>query len=169
MRYAASAAERGDARAFYEIIDERARHAMISVVADRHRARALIEQSYPTGEREAALHALGDAADVPDAAALFGSRCDDACLRRLVASFGSIESVRRDGDEEIVTTSKGTELRVYRRGGGWYGLVWNTGAWVRERAQANRDLTVIRENAEVYDRRRALERSLRPVGSHSAL
>jgi hypothetical protein len=169
MQHAAKAAERGDARAFYELIDERARHAMISVVADRHRARTLIEQSYPPGERDAALSALGDAAEVRDAAALFGRRCPASCMRGLVASFGSVEGVRRAGDEEVVTTSRGTEVRVYRRGRGWYGLVWNTGAWIRERAQANRDLTVIRDNTAVYDRRRALDASLRPVGPHSAL
>jgi hypothetical protein len=156
-RYAANAIERGDARSLYDVIEERARHALISIVKDRQRARALIERSYPPEEHEAALARLGDGAEVTDAAGLFARRCGRPCMGEIGATLGSVASVRREGDEQIVATTRGTTFRVYRRGDhGWYGIVWRTRELDAERAHANRDLTIVRDNAAFYDRQRAL-------------
>jgi hypothetical protein len=159
IAYAVRAVERDDPGDLYKVIDERARHAMISTVHDRREAAELVAASYPEAEREAAIAALGDAAEVESAAALFARRCDRACREALGARLGAAADVRTDGEITVVTTARGTTLRLYRggQGRGWYGLEWHTAELAAERDRANRDLALIRENAATYDRRRALE------------
>lgn len=158
LGYAAARLESDDMRGLYDVIDERSRHAMISIVADRERAAAVIRQSYPRALREAALASLGDAATVQDAAGLFAERCDAACRDDLRSRVAAPRTTRREGDEVVVTTVLGTEVRLYRRQPGhWYGIVWHTDELDRERSRANRDLAMIRSNGATYARRRQLE------------
>lgn len=147
--------ERGDARAMFRVIDKRSRHAMASIVADRREARRLIESSYPESARAEALASLGDASDVPDAAALFARRCPAACLRTIGARLGAPTATRKEGPVTIVTTTRG-ELRLRDGVTDWYGLEWNAEALAQERERANRDLDLIRQNAATYARRREL-------------
>jgi DivIVA domain-containing protein len=65
-----------DGRKLYRLIDERARHAMISIVRDRQRAAELVRKHYPEPARSQTLAELGDAALATDAADLFTRRCD---------------------------------------------------------------------------------------------
>src|SRR5262245_28459166 len=55
---AARALESREARAFFPIIDQRARSAMASVVKSRQKAAELIRRDYPEPERTRALAAL---------------------------------------------------------------------------------------------------------------
>lgn len=156
--YAAQAIEEDDRTRLFKVIDARARHAMISIVTDRQRARAVIERSYPAEERAPAIAALGDAATVPDAAALFARRCDAACIAEIRDSLGAPVEQRVEGRVTIVRTTRERELRWYRKtDSDWWGLEWRTEALVAERDRANRDLAAIEENASTYDRRRSLE------------
>lgn len=158
MAYLALALERDDPRMLFRVVDERARHAMISIVTDRRRAAELIAETYPEQEREQALQALGDAATVEDAAGLFARRCDATCRQELAASVGAPVETTEDGDEVVVRTSRGATLRMYRaREGAWWGLVWKTDELDRERDRANQALRQIERNAETYRRRRGLE------------
>ncbi len=158
LAYLARAVEKDDPAALYRAIDERARHAMISIVADRREAAALVRESYPPAEQAAALAALGDAAEVENAAGLFARRCDEACRAEIGASIGAAADVREEGPLTLVTTARGTTVALYRGSPtGWYGLVWNTDALSAERDRANRDLAIVRENAATFTRRRALE------------
>jgi len=158
MAYAGARLEADDARGLYDVIDERSRHAMISIVADRQRAAAEIRQSYPPELHAGALAALGDAATVEDAAGLFALRCDAPCRADFRARVGAPKSTRNEGDEVVVTTVLDTEVRLYRREPKqWYGIVWRTAELDRERARANRDLAMIRQNSATYARRRQLE------------
>ncbi len=158
MAYLALSLERDDSRMLFRVIDERARHAMISIVTDRRKAAELIEETYPEAERAEALRDLGDAATVADAAALFALRCDATCRRELAASVGVPVETTEDGDEVVVRTSRGATVRMYRSAqGAWWGLVWNTDALDRERDRANQALQQIERNAETYRRRRGLE------------
>jgi hypothetical protein len=161
LGYAMRAVERDDAGDLYKVIDERARHAMISIVNDRREAATLIEASYPAAERASALAALGDAAEAENAAALFAHRCDRPCREAIGATLGAPAEVRREGELTVVATARGTTVRLYRGGDGhgWYGIVWHTAELSTERDRANRDLGIIRENAATYDRRQALEAS----------
>ena len=73
--YLAQALEEDDAARLYRVLDERSRHALISIVADRRASAGVIRASYPEDERASALEALGDAADVATPEELFARRC----------------------------------------------------------------------------------------------
>ena len=166
MAYAAMALERDDPRMLFRVVDERARHAMISIVADRRQAAARIRETYPEGLREEALAELGDAASVEDAAGLFVRRCDASCRQAIAASVGAPVETTPDGDELVVRTSRGATLRLYRpREGAWWGIVWRTAELDRERDRANQALQQIERNAETYRRRRELAREAMTASS----
>ena len=157
---AARALETRDGRALFRIIDQRTRSAMASVVGDRLEAAALIRRDYPEPERTRALASLGDAARVADAAALFASRCRQACMDALEAGVGAPTVERphgRDAQELEVETSRGGRFVLRRGKDGWWGIVWNTAVYNAERTRAARELIQIEHNAEVYRRRRALD------------
>jgi hypothetical protein len=138
-------------------LDERSRHALISIHADRRAAAEVVRASYPEDERADALAALGEAAEASTPEALFAGRCGRACRDELVANVGAPTAERQDGDELVVTTSRG-ELRFHRaHEGQWWGFVWQTQALDRERDVASRDLRQIQRNAEVFQRRDELE------------
>lgn len=163
MGYAAAAAANDDAATLFRVVDSRARHAMASIVADRHRAAEIIAEDYPEALREAALEELGDARQVDDAEALFAARCDPSCRRRIAAEVGAPEREEPEGDELVVQTARGTSLRLHRPAEGeWWGIVWQTEALDGERDRANRDLRTIEANAATYRRRAELEQSAAP-------
>lgn len=156
--YAMQALEHGDAARLFRVVDARSRHAMISIVADRHAARDAIRARYPASEQASALALLGDAAEARDAADLFARRCLEPCLGAFQDALGAPTETHPDGDELVVRTTRDAEVRLYRkRESDWWGLVWRTRELVAERDRANRDLAVILENAATYERRRALE------------
>jgi hypothetical protein len=154
---AARATESGDARALYKVLDERARHAMISIVRDRRRSAELVQAQYPEPERSRTLAALGEAAHVEDAASLFARRCDAGCMAAIAAQLAAPRSQRQAGAELVVDTARDTEVRLYRGSDTRYGLVWQTEALSRERNQAARDAEQIQKNADLYAKRRRLE------------
>lgn len=154
---AARSLEARDARALFHVVDQRARHALASIVKDRRKATRLVAESYPAEDRPAALAALGDAALASDAADLFARRCTDACLDGLARRIGAPVGEKERGEEMVVETARGETLRLYRGSDGWWGVVWRTEALVAERDRAAQELRQIRENADVYRRRRALE------------
>ena len=156
---ASRAVEAGDAHQLFKVVDERARHAMISIVQDRRAAAALVREAYPPAEQAAALRALGDAAEVADAAGLFARRCTAPCMAQIRSQLGAPVEQTPDGDEVVVRTSRGGTLRMHAGSDTWWGLVWNTEALSRERDRAAQQLRQIESNAEVYRRRRALELS----------
>jgi hypothetical protein len=157
LAYMAQALEADDGERLYRVLDERSRHALISIHADRRAAADVVRASYPEDERADALAALGEATEASTPEALFAMRCDRGCRDELVANVGAPTEERRDGDELVVTTSRG-ELRFHRaREGQWWGFVWKTEELDRERDVASRDLRQIRRNAEVFQRRDDLE------------
>jgi len=153
---AAAALEAGDALELFPYIDERARFALASTVKSRLAARQLIEAEYPAPERAAALAALGDAASVQTPAELFSRRCAQACMRTLAGQVGAPVTQSPVGDELLVTTSRGTTLHMFAGHDRRYGIVWDTPQCMAERAQAAHDVQQIRDNVEVYRKRRAL-------------
>jgi hypothetical protein len=154
---AAQALEAQDAQKLFRVIDQRGRHALASVAAARAEARRLIVTDYPENERANALAALGDAATVDSAAGLFARRCGASCMSSLAAEIGVPVSETPQGDEVEVRTARGSTLHMHAGSDGWYGLVWNTPALIEERAQAARELETIRDNAQLFRKRRALE------------
>jgi hypothetical protein len=153
----AFAVARRDHESLFRVIDQRARHALSSIVKSRHEAARVIERSYPAEQRAEALAKLGDARTAKDAADLFRVRCPEACLRDLADRVGAVVSIEAKGDEQLVKTTRGTELRMFRGKDGWYGVVWNTQALVRERERAAAETDLVRANAQTFTRRGALD------------
>ncbi|HEX2676839.1 MAG TPA: hypothetical protein VHM19_09370 [Polyangiales bacterium] len=159
LSYAAQAIEAHDAERLFRVIDQRARHAMASIVTSRVEAKQLIEADYPENERAAALAALGDGAQVKTPAELFGKRCPEACMAELGARLAAPRAEENAGADVVVHTARGGVLHMHAGNDGWFGLVWNTEALVEERAQAARELEQIRENASVYRKQRELAKT----------
>lgn len=153
----ARAVEARDGQALYRVLDQRARHALISIVEDRRASAERIRADYPPELREEALRELGDAEKFQDAAALFAARCPEPCLAELAGRLAAPEHKERKGALVRVRTVRGTTLDMYAGDDGWYGLVWNTEALSHERDEAARQRVQIETNAEIYRRRRALE------------
>jgi len=158
IAYAREAIEADDSRRLFRVIDERARHAMVSIVSDRRKAAEEIRSGYPEPLQAAALAELGDAAHAESPEELFAMRCTEPCRAELGAKLGAPEHERQDGEERVVLTAGGSEIRLFRSDeGSWWGLVWKVDDLAWERSRANRDLKTIRENVATYARRRALE------------
>lgn len=153
---AARAIEQDDGRQLFRVIDQRARHAMHSIVRDRQEAASLIKASYPPAERVLALASLGDAVGVADPPALFAARCDSTCRQEMGRLIGAPVSRERQGEEWVIRTSRGGTLHMYAGSDGWYGIVWKTRALSKERDRAAQELEQIRTNANVHERRKTL-------------
>ena len=153
---AARAIEQDDGRQLFRVMDQRARHAMHSIVRDRQEAALIIKASYPPAEQPLALASLGDAVTVADPPALFASRCGSACREEMGRLIGAPVSRKRQGEEWEIRTSRGGTLHMYAGSDGWYGIVWKTRDLSKERDRAAQELEQIRINANVYERRKAL-------------
>lgn len=152
----ARAIEADDGERLYRTLDQRSRHALESIVADRSRARGLIERYYPPDEQQTALAALGDAAQIRTAAQLFARRCASQCRRDLAQKLGASVEKKLQGEVWKVKTSRGHTLDMYAGSDGWYGFVWRTQELAAERTRAAQERKQIEANAEVYRRRDAL-------------
>ncbi|MCA9612273.1 MAG: hypothetical protein H6722_10250 [Sandaracinus sp.] len=154
----AQALEADQGERLYRLLDERSRHALISIHADRRAAAEIVRTRYPEDARAEALAELGDGAQAESPDALFARRCDRACRDDLMESVGAPVEQHREGEVLVVKTSRDRELRFYRqREGQWWGFVWRTEALDHERDVASRDLRQIERNAEIFQRREALE------------
>lgn len=156
MAYAASALENREMDRFFRVVDERSRHALYSIHADRTAAAARIDADYPPELQEAALSALGPTS-AGSPAELFAERCDTTCQQAFAEAIGAPMEEEEVGEELVVTTSRG-EVRLYRSNEtAWWGIVWKHEELDRERDRAGQDLRQIEANAATYRRRRALQ------------
>ena len=155
---AARAVEAGDGRALYRAIDRRSTDALSSIAKDRASSAALIRGDYPADEAPAALRALGDALGHGDGAGLFAERCSAVCMAEIASQLGAPVRQTQRGVELEIETSRGGKLRLHRERGVW-GIVWRTEELYEERRSAAHELVQIRANAEIYRRRRALEKT----------
>lgn len=158
MAAAAEAIEKGDGRSLFRLIDQRSRHALAAIRDARTEAYQLVQADYPDAEKPAALAALGDAAVARDAADLFVKRCPQSCQATLGQSLAAptAEHPTPNGDLEIETAA-GTRVVLHRGKDGLYGLAFRNAELSTERDRASRELLQIRQNAEIYRRRRSLE------------
>lgn len=138
-------------------MDQRSRHALAAIQAARSEARRLVLADYPAAEQAAALASLGDGALASDAADLFVRRCPARCQAELGRGLAAPVAERAVGDELEVETAAGTKLRLHKGNDTWYGLVFRTAELAEERDRAARELDQIRQNADIYRKRRALE------------
>jgi len=161
LAVAAEAVEAGEPRRLFRVIDQRSRHALAAIQQARAEAAGLIRTDYPTAAQADALAALGDAAlaaDIPD---LFERRCPTSCQAELGALLGAPvqeRAVEGDAGPELeIETATGSRVRLYKGSDGHYGIVFRRAELYEERDRAARELEQIRQNAEVYRKRKALE------------
>jgi hypothetical protein len=154
---ASHAAASRDARSLFALLDQRARNALASTVKARQRAVAVIQKSYPAEARSEALAQLGDGAQAQDGAGLFALRCGDPCMEEFAERLSAPQQVTREGPLTVVQTVRGERLELFHGQDGWYGLVWNTEALQRENTRAFAELDLIRQNAALYEKQRALK------------
>jgi hypothetical protein len=154
---AVAAASKHDSAALFHALDQRERFAMAVMVKARKQASRVIRAGYPKEAQAEALARLGDAlqADTPEA--LFGARCQDACMDAIAARLSSPRSVKHHDRLADVETVRGEKLELYRGDDGNYGLVWNTEATRRENSRAFAELDLIKKNADMYAKQRALQ------------
>jgi len=157
LALAARAVETEDRAALYRVIDRRSRAALVSIVKDRAASARAVRSDYPADLQPGALAALGDAPGAADAAALFARRCDVHCVAELGVSLGAPVSESVMGDELLVRTAAGRDVRLFKGRDGLWGLVWRTQELSDERLRAARERLQIEANAEIYRRRRQLE------------
>lgn len=161
LALASQAVEAGDGRMLFRAIDPRSRHALAAIQQARSEAAALIRASYPAQAQASALAQLGDAALASDVADLFVRRCPKACQAELGAGLGAPTSEKvvqgEAGPELEITTATGGHVRLFKGKGGHYGIVFRRQELSDERDRASRELDQIRQNAEIYRRRQALE------------
>jgi hypothetical protein len=161
LALAAQAVEAGDARMLFRVIDVRSRHALAAIQQARSEAAGLIRAHYPADGQAGALAQLGDAALATDVADLFARRCAKACQAEIGARLGAPTGEKvvqgEAGPELEITTATGGLLRLYKGKEGHYGLVFQRQELSAERDRAARELEQIRQNAEVYRKRKALE------------
>jgi len=161
LAVASQAVEAGDGRRLFRVIDQRSRFALAAIQQARSAAAALIRADYPTDAQAEALAQLGDAAQVTDAPDLFVRRCPAACQAAIGALLGAPahEQVVSGGSgaELEVQTTTGTVVRLYKGNDDHYGIDFHHQALSDERDRAARELDQIRQNAEVYKKRKALD------------
>jgi hypothetical protein len=166
LAVAAEAIESDQPRRLFRVIDQRSRHALAAIQQARAEAAGLIRTDYPTTTQTEALTALGDAALATDAPDLFERRCTAACQAELGALLGAPvqeRTVEGDAGPELeVETATGSRVRLYKGNDGHYGIVFRRAELFEERDRAARELEQIRQNAEVYRKRKTLEAAQAP-------
>jgi hypothetical protein len=161
LALASQAVEAGDAQLLFRVIDVRSRHALAAIQRARSEAAGLIRAHYPAEAQASALAQLGDAAVATDVTDLFVRRCPKACQVEIGARLGAPTGEKvvqgEAGPELEITTATGGTLRLYKGKEGHYGLVFHRRELSDERDRAARELEQIRQNADVYRKRKALE------------
>jgi hypothetical protein len=161
LALASQAVEAGDAKLLFRVIDVRSRHALAAIHKARSEAAGLIRAHYPADAQASALAQLGDAAVATDVTDLFVRRCPKACQAEIGARLGAPAGEKvvqgEAGPELEITTATGGRLRLYKGKEGHYGLLFHRQALSDERDRAARELDQIRQNADIYRKRKALE------------
>jgi hypothetical protein len=154
---AVSAASVHDSEALFQALDQRERFAMAALVKARKQAAGVIRASYPKEAQPEALARLGDALHAETGTDLFASRCPAECMDALAARLASPRKVEHRDRLVQVETVRGEHLELYRGDDGTYGLVWNTETTRRENTRAFAELDLIKRNADMYAKQRALQ------------
>ncbi|MFT3926024.1 MAG: hypothetical protein QM778_26005 [Myxococcales bacterium] len=152
-----AAASNRDSQALFQSLDERARSALHGMVKARKRAADVIQTGYPKEAQAEALASLGDALQAESGEALFALRCPEACMDALAARLSPPRKVQEKDRLAQVETLRGEKVDLYRADDGTYGLVWNSEALRRESTRSFAELDLIKRNADMYAKQRALK------------
>src|SRR5262245_11197750 len=146
---------RGDLRACFAYLEERAQHAAYTLRDYRRKAAVRIAESYPEPERSRLLEAYRTHASAADGADVWADlatrRGWAARLRRDLSGISKIETT---GERATIETVGGTRYPFRRRDNGIWGMTLFTAELDAEAERAARDWDVVQQAADDYDRGR---------------
>lgn len=152
MRIARSMS-RGELAAVFPYLETEAQWACYSIRDARKKSVGVVTRSYPEPERRELVAQWSPEATLPDGSDLFAllarRRGWDARLRRDLSGVAHVEI---DGDRASVVTTRGTRYPFRRRDNGIWGLTIFTAELSADRERASRDLAIVEQGAQDYER-----------------
>lgn len=167
LRIALDVAE-GRMKDAFPYLETEAQWSAYAIRDSRAKACARIRASYPVAVagagspspdralRDELLNAYTPLADAPDGADVFALFAEQkGWTRRLRRDLSGVARVETDGERASVVTARGTRYPFRKRDNGIWGLTIFTADLVAESQRAARDLAVVNEAADDYDRARS--------------
>jgi hypothetical protein len=143
----------GEPAGVFPYLETDAQWACFTIKDLRAQASVRIQASFPAEERARATdpyRAEASAADGPDVFLVFAER--RGWIGRLRRDLSGVAQVDVEGERASVVTARGTRYPFRRRDNGIWGLTLFTADLVAEAEKAARDLSVVTQAADDYDR-----------------
>ncbi len=138
--------------------EEAAQHACYTIRDYRRRALSRVRATFPEEERAELQARYGPLARARHGRDVFAHYArQEGWMQQLRRDLSGIESVERSGKRATVVTVRGTRYSFRRRPNGIWGLTAFTPTLVSEAKRAARDLALIEEAAQDYERLDAAE------------
>jgi hypothetical protein len=141
----------------FPYLETDAQWAAYTIRGARAKAALRIRTSYPKGQREDLLGAyapLGDLADGADVFALLAKQ--KGFVAQLRRDLSGVAKVDIEGERASVVTVRGTRYPFRLRDNGIWGLTLFSATLLAEAERASRDLAVVNNAADDYDRAKGL-------------
>jgi hypothetical protein len=146
---------RGDVRACFAYLEDRAQHAAYSLRDYRRLALDRIEDSYPEPERTRLIQDYRPYASAPDGADVWADLATrKGWAARLRRDLSGIAKIEVSGERATIETARGTRYPFRRRESGIWGLTLFTADLASEAERAARDWEVVQRAADDYERAR---------------
>ncbi|EYF03349.1 hypothetical protein [Chondromyces apiculatus] len=146
---------RGDPRACFAYLEDRAQHAAYTIRDYRKKARDRVAEAYPEPERGRLVAAYSAAADAPDGADVWVEMAMRlGWVSRLRRDLSGMAKVEVAGERATIETARGTRYPFRRRENGIWGMSLFTAELVAEAERAARDWDVVEDAALDYERAR---------------
>jgi hypothetical protein len=146
---------KGDPRACFAYLEDRAQHAAYSIRDYRKKARDRVAEAYPEPERARLLAQYGAHADAPDGADVWMEMATRlGWIARLRRDLSGIAKLEVAGERATIETARGTRYTFRRRDNGIWGITLFTAELVADAERAARDWDVVERAALDYERAR---------------
>jgi hypothetical protein len=147
------AVNRGQVEAVFPYLETAAQHAAFTIHGYVVQSRARIAATYPGTEREAALARLPPLEVVEAGPGVFAWYAQKyGWIDRLRRDLSGVRNIVEEGDRATVETIRGTRYAFRKRENGMWGLTLFTARLVGDAEKAARDLSVIEQAAQDYER-----------------
>ncbi len=144
---------KGDPNGIFPYLETDAHWAAYSIRDARKEALSIAERSYPTEAKDKMRLEFETMASAPDGADVVSRMGEErGWFRRLRKDLSGVSSVEIVGERATIVTAQGTRYPFRRRENGIWGLTIFTAELVNEKERAARDLLVVKEAAEAYER-----------------
>lgn len=143
----------------FPYLEEDARWAAYTIRDTRAKAYERIDKSYPEPDRSRWLDAYRDDATCSDGADVFARHASrEGWSARLRKDLSGVVSVETAGERATVVTARGTRYSFRRRASGLWGLTMFSAELVGEAEKSSRDLAMVEDTANDYERARGATR-----------